>query len=88
MVYDTSLDNQHKATCKFARRWFGPYVMTTANDNGSYHLAELNEACIAVPVSGKRIKAFKKRQEGESGPGIKDDKDGWTGANNDLEREG
>ena len=61
LVYDSSLDNQHKAMRKFARRWFGPYVVTSANDNGTYHLAELDETRIAVPVAGKRIKAFKKR---------------------------
>ena len=36
LVYDNSLDNQHRATRKFARRWFGPYVVTGANDNGTY----------------------------------------------------
>ena len=33
LVYETSLDNHHKAMRKFARRWFGPYVVTSANDN-------------------------------------------------------
>ena len=42
LVYDSSLDNQHRATRKFVRRWFGPYVVTGANDNGTYHLAELH----------------------------------------------
>jgi hypothetical protein len=60
LVYDNSLDNHHKATRKFARRWFGPYVVTNVNDNGTYHLSELDGTRIAVPVSGKRIKAFKK----------------------------
>ena len=27
LVYNSSLDNQHRATRKFARRWFGPYVV-------------------------------------------------------------
>ena len=35
LVYDSSLDNQHKMTRKFARRWFGPYVMTSANHNAT-----------------------------------------------------
>jgi hypothetical protein len=61
LVYDSSLDNQHKATRKFARRWFGPYVVTSVNDNGMYHLVELDGTRIAVPVAGKRIKTFKKR---------------------------
>ena len=33
LVYDNNLDNQHKTKRKFARRWFGPYVVTSANDN-------------------------------------------------------
>ena len=43
---------------------------------------------ITVSVAGKRIKAFKKRHEGEPGPRNADDKDGWTGAESDLESEG
>ena len=39
--------------------------MTSANDNGTYHLAELDGTRVAVPVAGKRIKAFKKRHEDE-----------------------
>ena len=47
------------------RSWFGPYVVTGANDNGTYHLAELDSTRMAIPVAGKRVKAFKKRHEGE-----------------------
>ena len=47
LVYYIRLNNQHKAMQKFARRWFGPYVVTSANDNGTYHLAELYETRIA-----------------------------------------
>ena len=65
LVYDSSLDNQHRATQKFARRWFGPYVVTGANINGTYHLAELDDTRMAILVAGKRIKAFKKRHDGE-----------------------
>ena len=64
LVYDSSLDNQHRATRKFASRWFGPYVVTGANDNGKYHLAELDGTRMAIPVAGKRIKEFKKRHDG------------------------
>ena len=60
LVYDSSLDNQHRVSRKFSRRWFGPY-----NDNGMYHLAELDGTRMAIPVAGKRIKAFKKRHDGE-----------------------
>ena len=65
LVYDSSLDNQHKATRKFARRWFGPYVVTGANNNGTYHLAELDGTRMVIPVWGNRIKAFKKRHDSE-----------------------
>ena len=75
MVYDSSLDNQHKATRKFARRWFGPYTATSANDNGTYHLGELDGTRLAVLVAGKRIKEFKKRYEGESELGSDNDDD-------------
>ena len=68
LVYDSSLDNQHRAARKFARRWFGPYVVTKANDNGTYHLAELDGTRLAVPIAGKRIKAFRKRNEEEPDP--------------------
>jgi hypothetical protein len=75
LVYDSSLDNQHKATRKFARQWFGPYVVTSVDDNGTYHLAELDGTRIAVPVAGKRIKAFKKRHDNEPDLGIGGDDD-------------
>ena len=60
MVYDSNLDNQHKMTRKFTRRWFGPYTVTSANNNDTYPLVELNGTKIAVPIAGKQIKAFKK----------------------------
>ena len=56
MVYDSNLDNQHKMTRKFTRRWFGPYVVTSVNSNGTYHLVELNKTRITVSMAGKRIK--------------------------------
>ena len=37
LVYDNILDNQHKMIRKFARRWFNRYVVTSANDNATYH---------------------------------------------------
>ena len=68
LVYDNSLDNQHRATRKFARRWFGPYVVQSANDNGAYHLAELDDTRMPIPVAGTRMKAFKKRHDDEPDP--------------------
>ena len=60
LVYDNSLDNQHQLTRKFARLWFGLYVVTSANDNAMYHLVELNGTRIPVPIAGIRINPFKK----------------------------
>ena len=88
LVYDSSLDNQHKAVRKFARRWFVPYTVTSANDNGTYHLAELNGTRSAVLVAGKRIKAFKKRHEGELDLGSMGDGDDQFEARDDLESDG
>ena len=42
MVYDNSLYNQHRSIPKFTKWWFEPYVMTSANDNMTHHLAELD----------------------------------------------
>jgi translation initiation factor IF-1 len=75
LVYDSSLDNQHKAMRKLAPRWFGPYVVTSVDDNGTYHLAELDGTRITVPVAGKRVKAFKKRHDDEPDAGIGSDDD-------------
>ena len=50
---------------KFARRWFGPYVVISANDNATYHLAELDGTRLVVPIAGKRVKIFKKQYDNE-----------------------
>ena len=75
LVYGSSFDNQHRATRKFARRWFGPYVVQSANNNRTYHLAELDGTTMAIPVAGKRIKAFKKRHDDEPEPVFLDSSD-------------
>jgi hypothetical protein len=58
-------------------------VVTSINDNGAYHLAELGRTLIVMPVAGKRIKAFKKRYDSdpdlESGESDDDDTDGEKG---------
>jgi hypothetical protein len=79
-VYDNCLDNQHKATRKFARQWFGPYVVTSVNNNGTYHLAELDGTRIVLPVAGKRVKVFKKWHDNEPDleSGESDDNTGRT----------
>ena len=53
LVYDNSLDNQHKTRRKFAARWFGPYVVTSANANATYHLTELDKSGLAYPLQAK-----------------------------------
>ena len=63
MVYDSIIDHQHKTTRKLARRWFGPYVVTSANDNVTYHLTELDGSRLAIPIAGKRVKIVKKQQD-------------------------
>ena len=72
-MYDSNLDNQHKATQKFAKRWFGPYTMISANDNGTYHMAKLYGTRLEVSVAGKRIMAFKKQRKDE--PELRSDGD-------------
>ena len=52
LVYDNSLENQHKALRKVARRWFGPYVVTSVNNNATYHIMELDGTRIKIPVLG------------------------------------
>ena len=56
LVYDNSLDNPHRSTRKFAKWWFGPYVVTSANDNATYHLAELDGTRMMTPMVGKRFR--------------------------------
>ena len=60
LVSENVLDNQHRPTRKFAKRWFEPYVVMRANDNATYHLADLDGTRIAVSIAGKRITIFKK----------------------------
>ena len=62
LVYDSSLDNQHNATRKFVKRWFGPYVVKEIKNNATYFLAELDGTRLALPIAGKRIKIFKRRE--------------------------
>ena len=68
LVYDISLDNQHRSTRKFAKRWFGPCVVTSANGNATSHLTKLDGTRITTLVAWKQIKAFKKPHEAELDP--------------------
>ena len=38
-------------------------MVTSANDNATYHLAGVEGSRLAVPIEGKRVKIFKKRQD-------------------------
>jgi len=62
LVYDSSLDNQHSTVRKFARRWFGPFVVLKVYDNATYGLRELDGTPLKVPIAGKRVKAFRRRE--------------------------
>lgn len=68
LVYDSSLDHQHSSLRKFARRWFGPYVVWKTYDNGTYRLKELDGTMLQNPVAGKRVKIFKKRHDSSPSP--------------------
>ena len=66
--YDNKLDNQHSIDCKFAERFFGPYIVKHVYNNFTYKLSELDGTLILNTVAGKRIKVFKKRFELEPPP--------------------
>ena len=38
-------------------------MITSANDNATYHLPELDRSRLAIPIACKRVKIFKKRQD-------------------------
>ena len=44
-------------------------MVTSTNDNATYHLVELDGTRIAILVAEEHIKAFKKRHEAEPDPG-------------------
>ena len=67
LVYDSSLDNQHSTAWKFSHRWFGPYMVKKVEDNAIYRLGELDGTPLALPIAGKRIKIFKRRDRMEIG---------------------
>ena len=81
-------DYDQRRLRKATRFWFTTEAsITSANDTGTYHLAELDRARIVVPVAGKRIKAFKKRHEDEPDLESVDDDDDRIGVDGDSERE-
>ena len=43
-------------------------MVTSANYNATYHLVELDGSSLTIPIAGKRVKIFKKRQD--EGPNL------------------
>ncbi|OMJ15154.1 Retrovirus-related Pol polyprotein from transposon, partial [Smittium culicis] len=50
LQYDKTLGKQREQ--KLSNRWYGPYVITKDNNNGSYNIRELNGVEIKLPISG------------------------------------
>ena len=63
MSYDSSLDNQHNTTKKFAKMWFGPYIVKQVNDNATYFLRELDGTELKLPIAGKMIRLFRRTND-------------------------
>ena len=63
-------------------------MMMSANDNATYHLVELDGSRLAIPIAGKRVKIFKKRQD--EGPNLDDlnNEDNVSKINEDMEEIG
>ena len=61
LVFDSSLEHQHSTLRKFSWGWFGPYVVVATHDNATYSLRELDGTMLKIPIAGKRIKTFKRR---------------------------
>ena len=61
LVFDSTLEHQHSIVRKFARRWFGPYVVERVNDNATYLVHELDGTMFKISIAGKRIKVFWRR---------------------------
>ena len=58
IVYDSRLKNRHNSMSKFTRWWFGSYIVTSANNNATYHLTELEITMLTVPIAGKQVKIY------------------------------
>ena len=51
LIYDESLNNQHRSTHKFSKRWFGPYMVVQGNDKATCHLTELDGTMLATSIA-------------------------------------
>ena len=63
LVLDSGLENQYNIMRKFAKRWFRPYEVRKVTDKATYYLNELDGTKIQMPIAGKRIKIFKRRED-------------------------
>ena len=61
------------STWKFSKQRFGPYVVTSAKHNATYHLDELEGTRIAVPIVGKQVRDFKKWYESKPDVDMEED---------------
>ena len=61
LVFDSSLEHQRSIVRKFSRRWFGLYVVVATHNNAIYTLRELDDTVSKILTTGKRIKAFRRR---------------------------
>ena len=88
LVYNKSLDKQCRPMQKFVSRWFGPSVVTSTNNNLTYHLVKLDKTMIVVPVAGKWIKVFTKRYKPEPNLDLEEDADRDEDLDEDLVDDG
>ena len=60
-MLDNTLEHQHSTVKKFAQKWFELYMVERASNNATYLLHELDETILRIPMVGKHIKVFWKR---------------------------
>ena len=63
---------------------FGPYVMTNANDNATYHLAELYGTRLAIPTTRIKVRNFKKEDEPNLDGFKEDENNGKQGSKTEV----
>lgn len=62
LIYDSSWDDLHSITRKFAKKWFGTYVVKHVNNNVIFLLQKLNGTKLKLPIACKMIKLFRKKK--------------------------
>ena len=43
--------------------WFRPYIVKQMNDNATYFLRELDSTELKLPIAGKMIRLFRRRND-------------------------